>query len=115
MADLQKLFVLVSTTDTDAFKSKYVTAGESRLTDYDSKIVFLEGTNEIFTNGRLFGLNNLADIATLTALVNALDAYIGEIPAGATSTDIVNYIKEYVDGSLAMTPVTAEEIDALFN
>ena len=60
-------------------------------------------------------MNNLADIATLTALVNALDAYIGEIPADATSTDIVNYIKEYVDGSLAMTPVTAEEIDALFN
>ena len=93
----------------------YFAVGEFRLTDYDSKSVFLEGTNEIFTNGRLFGLNNLTDIATLTALVNALDAYIGEIPEGATSTDIVNYIKEYVDGSLAMTPVTNEEIDALFN
>lgn len=114
MADLQKLFVLVSTTDTEAFKSKYVTAGESRLTDYDSKIVFLEGTNEIFTNGRLFGLNNLADIAALAALVNALDAYIGEIPEGATSTNIVDYIAEYV-GKSAVVPVTNEEIDNLFN
>lgn len=58
MADLQKLFVLVSAANTAAFKSTYVAGGESRNTAYDNKIVFLEGTGEIFTKGKLYGMSN---------------------------------------------------------
>ena len=58
MADLQKLFVLVSAANTAAFKSTYVAGGESRDKAYDNKIVFLEGTGEIFTKGKLYGMSN---------------------------------------------------------
>lgn len=122
MADLDtpktlgKLFVIVSEALHNSFVEKYLTpTGDiSRDTSYDGKIVFLEKTKEIFTNGKLFGLDNTSDVEALTLIVNGLSELIGDIPAGATSTNIVDYIAEYV-GKSAFVPVTNEEIDNLFN
>lgn len=85
MADLKKLLVHVPSSACDGFKATYVT-GEGRSTAYDNKIVFLEKTQEIFTKGKLYGAN-ISDF-------NALKELVGTIPAGATSTNVVDYIAE---------------------
>ena len=64
MADLQKLFVLVSTAETAAFKTKYVGTSDK---SYDNKICFLEGTSEIYTKGHIYGMSN--DQATKLAAI----------------------------------------------
>ena len=123
MADLEtpkalgKLFVIVSDAFHNSFVEKYLSPVNvaTRDNSYDNKIVFLEKTKEIFTNGKLFALNNTADVEALTLIVNGLVDLVGDIPADATSTNIVDYIAEYVAGlNLPMTPVTNAEIDALF-
>ena len=85
MANLNKLLVHVPSNLCDGFKTKYVN-GTDR--SYDSKIVFLEKTQEIFTQGKIYG-TNIQDF-------NALKALVGIIPADATSTNIVDYISEMI-------------------
>ena len=83
MANLNKLLVHVPSNLCDVFKTKYVN-GTDR--SYDNKVVFLEKTQEIFTQGKLYG-TNIEDFSALKELV-------GTIPTGATSTNIVAYISE---------------------
>ena len=85
MANLNKLLVHVPSNLCDGFKTKYVN-GTDR--SYDNKVVFLEKTQEIFTKGKLYG-TNIGDF-------NDLKALVGTIPAGATSTNVVNYISEMI-------------------
>ena len=85
MANLNKLLVHVPSNLCDAFKTKYVD-GTDR--SYDSKVVFLEKTQEIFTKGKLYG-TNIGDF-------NDLKALVGTIPSGATSTNIIDYINEKI-------------------
>lgn len=85
MANLHKLLINVPSNLCDGFKEKYVN-GTDR--SYDNKLVFLEKTQEIFTQGKIYG-TNIQDFNTLKALV-------GTIPADATSTNIVDYISEMI-------------------
>ena len=85
MANLNKLLVHVPLALCDGFKTKYVN-GTDR--SYDNKVVFLEKTQEIFTQGKIYG-TNIQDF-------NALKTLVGKIPAGATSTNIVDYISEMI-------------------
>lgn len=89
MADLKKILVFVPSSLCDDFKTKYVTAVTNRDTSYDSKIVFLEKTQEIFTQGKIYG-TNIQDF-------NALKELVGTLPSDATSTNIVDYITENVN------------------
>ena len=88
MANLNKLLVHVPSALCDGFKTKYVN-GTDR--SYDSKVVFLEKTQEIFTQGKIYG-TNIQDF-------NALKTLVGTIPAGATSTNIVDYINEKINSA----------------
>ena len=88
MANLNKLLVHVPSALCDGFKTKYVN-GTDR--SYDNKVVFLEKTQEIFTKGKIYG-TNIQDF-------NALKTLVGTIPAGATSTNIVDYINEKINSA----------------
>lgn len=85
MANLNKLLVHVPSDLCDGFKKKYV-KGTDR--SYDNKIVFLEKTQEIFTKGKLYG--------TTFEDFDDLKNRVGEIPSGATSTNLVDYISEMI-------------------
>ena len=91
MATLNKILVHVPSNLCDVFKTKYVTATTNRDTSYDNKVVFLEKTQEIFTKGKLYG-TNIRDF-------NDLKALVGTIPSGATSTNIIDYINEKINGA----------------
>lgn len=115
--DLNKLFTIVNTADHDAFISKYVSPeeGVTRLPDYDNKICFLESSQEVFTHGKIYGINNTADVASLVQLLNALDEYIGDIPEGASSKTIVDYIVEKcTEVYNSIQSITSPQIDKLF-
>lgn len=88
MANLNKLLVHVPSNLCDGFKTRYVN-GTDR--SYDNKVVFLEKTQEIFTQGKIYG-TNIQDF-------NALKTLVGTIPAGATSTNIVDYISEMISNA----------------
>ena len=90
MANLNKLLVHVPSNLCDGFKNKYVN-GTDR--SYDNKVVFLEKTQEIFTQGKIYG-TNIQDF-------NALKTLVGTIPAGATSANVVDYINEKIDSAAA--------------
>lgn len=85
MANLNKLLVHVPSALCDGFKTKYVD-GTDR--SYDSKVVFLEKTQEIFTKGKIYS-TSIQDF-------NALKKLVGKIPPGATSTNVVDYISEMI-------------------
>lgn len=85
MANLNKLLVHVPSAICDGFKTKYVDGADR---SYDNKVVFLEKTQEIFTQGKIYG-TNIQDF-------NALKTLVGAIPADATSTNIVDYISEMI-------------------
>lgn len=85
MVNLNKLLIKVPTNLCDGFKDKYVN-GTDR--SYDNKLVFLEKTQEIFTQGKIYG-TNIQDFSALKTLV-------GTIPADATSTNIIDYIFEMI-------------------
>ena len=88
MANLNKLLVHVPSNLCDGFKTKYVN-GTDR--SYDNKVVFLEKTQEIFAKGKIYG-TNIQDF-------NALKTLVGTIPAGATSTNVVDYINEKINNA----------------
>lgn len=90
MANLNKLLVHVPSNLCDAFKARYVDDPD-RSKDYDSKVVFLEKTQEIFTQGKLYG-TNIQDF-------NALKELVGTIPSYADSTNIVDYISEIISNA----------------
>ena len=85
MADLNKLLVKVPANLCDAFRTKYLTGDGStpRDTSYDRKIVFLEDTKDIFSQGKIYGTshaefeelkNKIEDKSvTLTFNVNSFD------------------------------------------
>ena len=60
MADLNKLLVKVPANLCDAFRTKYLTGDGStpRDTSYDRKIVFLEDTKDIFSQGKIYGTSH---------------------------------------------------------
>lgn len=71
MADLNKLLVKVPANLCDAFRTKYLTGDGStpRDTSYDKKIVFLEDTKDIFSQGKIYG-TSYADFTQLQNKVN---------------------------------------------
>ena len=71
MADLNKLLVRVPANLCDAFRTKYLTGdgSNSRDTSYDKKIVFLEDTKDIFSQGKIYG-TSYADFTQLQNKVN---------------------------------------------
>ena len=104
MANLNKLLVHVPSNLCDGFKTKYVN-GTDR--SYDNKIVFLEKTQEIFTQGKLYG-TNIEDFSALKELV-------GEIPSGATSTNIVAYISELINNADHIHSVSKKDGETLID
>lgn len=89
MANLNKLLVNVPTALCEGFKEKYVKDTDRRDRSYDNKVVFLEDTQEIFTQGKLYG-TNVTDF-------NELKTKVGTIPADAVSNNIVDYITELIN------------------
>ena len=91
MANLNKLLVHVPSNLCDGFKTKYVN-GTDR--SYDNKVVFLEDTQEIFTQGKLYGtsITHIKDF-------NDLKDRVGTIPSGAASNNIVDYISEMISNA----------------
>lgn len=71
MADLNKLLVKVPANLCNAFRTKYLTGdgSNSRDTSYDKKIVFLEDTKDIFSQGKIYG-TSYADFTQLQNKVN---------------------------------------------
>ena len=104
MANLNKLLVHVPSNLCDGFKTKYVN-GTDR--SYDNKVVFLEKTQEIFTKGKLYG-TNIGDF-------NDLKALVGTIPAGATSTNVVNYISEMISNANHIHSVSKKSGETLID
>lgn len=99
MANLNKLLVHVPSSLCDDFKNKYVTAETNRDTSYDSKIVFLEKTQEIFAKGKIYS-TSVIDFSSLQQLVSSIKGLVGDkLPEGVTSTNIIDYIGE-VKGEL---------------
>lgn len=99
--DLQKLFVLVSSTNTEAFKNTYVT-GSPRNEAYDNKIVFLEGTSEIFTKGHIYGMST--DQATKLAKIIesvGLDEN-GALPAWGAGADSIKDAASIIAAVIAL-------------
>ena len=89
---LQEIFIRVPENKCDSFMSIFVApeSGVIRDTSYDGKIVFLEKTQEIFAQGRLYGLNNTADVA-------ALSRYVGTLPLkddGTPYESVVEMLEE---------------------
>lgn len=103
---LNKLFVFVYTSDCESFRSIYIEPieGVERKTDYDNKIVFLEDNQELFTQGKIYGINNVEAL-------NLLAQYVGEIPSTSKSTNIINYINEVYS---SISNISNEKIDLLF-
>lgn len=94
MANLNKLLVHVPSSLCEDFRNKYIKDGANRDKSYDSKVVFLEDTKEIFTKGEIYGIN-VEDF-------NALKKLIGTIPSGPSGTkyeNIVDYIKEEINNA----------------
>ena len=89
MANLNKLLVHVPLALCEGFKEKYVKDTDRRDRSYDNKVVFLEDTQEIFTQGKLYG-TNVTDF-------NELRDIVGTIPADAVSNNIVDYITELIN------------------
>lgn len=89
MANLNKLLVHVPLALCEGFKEKYVKDTDRRDRSYDNKVVFLEDTQEIFTQGKLYG-TNVKDF-------NELKTKVGTIPADAVSNNIVDYITELIN------------------
>ena len=61
------------------------------------------------------------DAAAMNAAISALQQLVGTLPEGISSTNVVDYIKEYTDGQLVnyvkaadLVPLTDEEIEAMF-
>lgn len=102
MAKLNKLLVHVPSNLCDGFKTKYVN-GTDR--SYDNKVVFLEKTQEIFTQGKIYG-TNIQDF-------NALKTLVGTIPAGATSTNVVDYINEKINSADHIHSVSKKSSETL--
>lgn len=71
MADLNKLLVKVPANLCNDFRTKYLTEDGStpRDTSYDKKIVFLEDTKDIFSQGKIYG-TSYADFTQLQNKVN---------------------------------------------
>lgn len=91
--DLNKIFVDVPSNKADEFLSTYYSpATGSRRTDYDNKITFLHGKQQIFTQGDLFG--------SLTTTVGNNNSFIVD---GTTYTLTINNgqlnIEKYVPSS----------------
>lgn len=107
MAVLNKILVHVPSNLCDGFKTKYVTSATNRDTSYDSKIVFLEKTQEIFTKGKLYG-TNIGDF-------NALKELVGTIPSGATSTNIIDYINEKINSANHIHSVSKKSGETLID
>ena len=94
MANLNKLLVHVPSSLCDDFRNKYITAETNRDTSYDSKIVFLEKTQEIFAKGKIYS-TSVIDFSSLQQLVSSIKELVGsELPEGVTSTNIIDYIGE---------------------
>ena len=89
MANLNKLLVHVPSSLCDDFRNKYIKDGANRDKSYDSKVVFLEDTKEIFTKGKIYGIN-IEDF-------NALKKLVSTLPEG--TTDIVDYINEKINNA----------------
>ena len=110
MSELNKIFTLVQPADQDAFVAKYIrpAEGQPRYTDYDQKIVFLAKTYEIFTAGRIFGINTLDDIKWVC------NNYIGAIPQVEGVTTVIGYInymtKEVYDSVESISEDTINEL-----
>ncbi len=62
------------------------------------------------------------DASAMNAAISALQQLVGTLPEGITSSNVVDYIKEYTDGQLVnyvktadLVPLTDEEIEAMFS
>ena len=114
MADLQKLFVLVSQAQTAAFKSTYVT-GVDRNTAYDGKICFLEGTGEIFTKGKIYGMST-DQASKLSAIITAVGLNAdGTLPAWGASADSIKDAASIIAAVVALdakAKALQDELDA---
>ena len=107
MANLNKLLVHVPSNLCDGFKTKYVN-GTDR--SYDNKVVFLEKTQEIFTQGKLYGTS-----ITHIKAFNDLKDLVGEIPSGADSTNIVAYISELIKNADHIHSVSKKDGETLID
>ena len=113
MADLNKLLVKVPSNLCDAFRTKYLTGDGStpRDTSYDRKIVFLEDTKDIFSQGKIYGTshaefeelkNQIEDKSvTLTFGVNSFSSINEEGGAGSDAETHYDAVyKAYSNGGI---------------
>ena len=87
MADLNKLLVKVPANLCDAFRTKYLTGDGStpRDTSYDKKIVFLEDTKDIFSQGKIYGTSH----AEFEELKNKIEDKSVTLTFGVSSFDSI--------------------------
>ncbi len=99
MADLNKLLVKVPANLCDAFRTKYLTGDGStpRDTSYDRKIVFLEDTKDIFSQGKIYGTSH----AEFEELKNQIEDKSVTLTFGVNSFSNIN--EEGTEGSDAAT------------
>lgn len=88
MADLNKLLVKVPANLCDAFRTKYLTGDGStpRDTSYDRKIVFLEDTKDIFSQGKIYGTSH----AEFEELKNKIEDKSVTLTFGVNSFSSIN-------------------------
>lgn len=103
MANLNKLLVHVPLALCEGFKEKYVKDTDRRDRSYDNKVVFLEDTQEIFTQGKLYG-TNVKDF-------NELKTKVGTIPVDAVSNNIVDYITELISKAGYIESVKKKDLE----
>lgn len=105
---LKTMFILVTEDKHDSFIETYLNPsdGVTRDTTYDDKIVFLEKTQEIFTKGRIYGINNNSDVEALTLL-------IGTLPKKEDNSEyanIIEYIQEMCTGGAEVATTIKNDI-----
>lgn len=122
MADLQnlsKLFVLVPQAKCESFRNSYIVTPQegSRNTKYDNRLVFLEDTHQLWSQGNFYSLNS-ADVASSTDInevKNILSGFsysstgknksvidsLDEILAGLTNTGVLTISRDAATGAVS--------------
>ena len=84
-----------------------------QIAAFDANTIYFVGATGAGKGGKLYKGPRLYDAGAEEAAADiaALEAYVGEIPAGATATDIVAYIQEAVNAGVVTAEAYTDTLD----
>lgn len=100
---------------TNLVKFVYVpnTVTADQIAAFDANTIYFVGATGSGKGGKLYKGSRLYDAGAEGAIADiaALEAYVGEIPSGATATDIVGYIEEAVAAGVVTAEAYTDTLD----